>query len=180
MDLGGLRVGARDVIGQPGDYYRQPTFSGGALRFLAAQLGGADAVLASARETLQRLGRHHDDVQSLRFAEVAARLEGAWQTVQRAQRLLDGDEVTSGEDALEGPLAYVSLARMLTEDACLLACEAAERAVGARGLLPLWPTERLLRDLRLYLRQPAPDAARLDLGRFVLGTGNMDPWGQES
>ncbi|WP_240319431.1 acyl-CoA dehydrogenase family protein [Deinococcus wulumuqiensis] len=180
VDLGGLRVGARDVIGQPGDYYRQPTFSGGALRFLAAQLGGADAVLASARETLQRLGRHHDDVQRLRFAEVAARLEGAWQTVQRAQRLLDGDEVTSGEDALEGPLAYVSLARMLTEDACLLACEAAERAVGARGLLPPWPTERLLRDLRLYLRQPAPDAARLDLGRFVLGTGNMDPWGQES
>ena len=37
-------------------------------------------------------------------------------------------------------LAYVALARTAAEDACLLACEAAERAVGARGLLAPWPT----------------------------------------
>lgn len=131
VDLGGLRVGVKDIIGQPGDYYRQPDFSGGALRFLAAQLGGADAVLDAARATLQRLGRQHDDVQRLRFAEVAARLEGAWQTVLRAQRQLD---TAQGSD-LERSLAYVSIARVLTEDACLLACEAAERAVGALSLI---------------------------------------------
>ncbi|MDL2345923.1 acyl-CoA dehydrogenase family protein, partial [Deinococcus sp. MIMF12] len=44
VDYTGARVGPEDLIGQPGDYYRQPEFGGGALRFLAVQLGGADAV----------------------------------------------------------------------------------------------------------------------------------------
>ena len=35
--------------------------------------------------------------------------------------------------------------------------EACERAVGARGLPEPWPFSRLIRDLRMYLRQPAPD-----------------------
>ena len=30
------------------------------------------------------------------------------------------------------------------------------------------PLERLIRDLRMYLRQPAPDAARNEAGRYVL------------
>ena len=75
-------------------------------------------------------------------------------------------------------------AREVTEDACLLACEAVERAVGARGLLAPHPAERLLRDLRMYLRQPAPDAARLHLGRAVLDAPELaddaySPWGDE-
>ncbi|MDL2345899.1 glycosyl transferase family 1, partial [Deinococcus sp. MIMF12] len=101
--------------------------------------------------------------------------EGAWQLTREAQRRLD----TRPPDAAPEPvLAYVALARTATEDACLLACEAAERAVGARGLLAPWPTERLLRDLRMYLRQPAPDAARLAVGEWLLGAPDAagDPW----
>ena len=44
----------------------------------------------------------------------------------------------------------------------------AERCVGARGLLEPLPFERLHRDLTHYLRQPAPDGALADVGRFVL------------
>jgi hypothetical protein len=44
----------------------------------------------------------------------------------------------------------------------------AERCVGARGLLQPEPFERLHRDLTHYLRQPAPDAAVADAGRYVL------------
>ncbi|MFC6619342.1 PIG-L deacetylase family protein [Deinococcus radiophilus] len=36
--------------------------------------------------------------------------------------------------------------------------------MGARGLLAPHDPERLIRDLRHYLRQPAPDAARLQVG----------------
>lgn len=174
VDYTGARVQREDLIGRPGDYYRQPEFGGGALRFLAVQLGGADAVVASARAALRDLGRAGDDVQRLRFAEVAVRLEAAWQVTREAQRRLDA--LPDGADPAP-LLAYVALARSAAEDACLLACEAAERAVGARGLLAPWPTERLLRDLRTYLRQPAPDAARLAVGAWLLDApGAGDPW----
>jgi hypothetical protein len=43
-----------------------------------------------------------------------------------------------------------------------------------RGLLRPHPVERLGRDLRLYLRQPAPDAALATAGAYVLETeGSM-------
>ncbi|WP_322618770.1 acyl-CoA dehydrogenase family protein [Deinococcus terrestris] len=175
VDYTGAQVREEDLIGQPGDYYRQPEFGGGALRFLAVQLGGADAVVASARAVLRGLGRAGDDVQRLRFAEVAVRLEAAWQLTREAQRRMDA--LPDGADPAP-LLAYVALARTATEDACLLAAEAAERAVGARGLLAPWPTERLLRDLRMYLRQPAPDAARLAVGAWLLDApeDRNSPW----
>lgn len=69
-------------------------------------------------------------------------------------------------------LVQVDAVRLATEDACLALLEACERAVGARGLLEPWPFSRLIRDLRMYLRQPAPDAARLRLGRWVLEHSN--------
>ncbi|MFC5849654.1 acyl-CoA dehydrogenase family protein [Deinococcus petrolearius] len=173
-DLDGLEVEPGDLIGAPGDYYAQPDFGGGALRFLAAQLGGADAALKAARDVLRGLGRQGDDAQRLRFAGVAAGLEAAWQVTLRAARLLDTAPT-------ERALAYVALARTVTEDACLHAAEATERAVGARGLLAPHPAERWLRDLRMYLRQPAPDAARLALGAWVLDGPDLpdlaaDPW----
>ncbi|MDO4264709.1 MAG: glycosyl transferase family 1, partial [Deinococcus sp.] len=164
-DLDGLILPAGSQVGAAGDYYRQPEFSGGALRFLAAQLGGAQAVLAAAREVLSRLGRQEDDVQRLRFAEAAAGVEAAWQTVLEGGRRL----ARQGDGALDGhALDYVALCRVVAEDACLRACEAAERAVGARGLLAPADPERLIRDLRHYLRQPAPDAARLQVGAVTL------------
>ncbi|CAM3634809.1 Glycosyl transferase family 1 [Deinococcus saxicola] len=185
VDLTGLNLGADDVIGEAGDYYRQPDFGGGALRFLAVQLGGADAVLEAGRDVLRQLERTGDDTQRLRFGAVAARLEAAWQTVLRGAAHLEGVHLEgAGADDLARVLAYVALAREVTEDACLLACEAVERAVGARGLLAPHPAERLLRDLRMYLRQPAPDAARLHLGRAVLDAPELaddaySPWGDE-
>ncbi|ADY27218.1 hypothetical protein Deipr_2087 (plasmid) [Deinococcus proteolyticus MRP] len=162
-ELSGLSLPPGSEVGVGGDYYQQPDFSGGALRFLAAQLGGAEAVLAAARGVLARLGRHEDDVQRLRFAEAAAGVEAAWQTV------LEGERWLARQGA--GALDYVALCRVVAEDACLRACEAAERAVGARGLLAPHDPERLIRDLRHYLRQPAPDAARLQVGAATLAEG---------
>ncbi len=178
-DLSGIRVAPEQLIGPPGVYYAQPEFSGGALRFLAAQLGGAQAALRSVRLGLRRAGRAGDDVQRLRFAAVGASLEAAWQTVLQGQRRLDSLAVGGQPEAQRAVLAYVSLARLLSEDACLACAEACERAAGARGLLPPSPTERLLRDLRLYLRQPAPDAARLEVGAYLLDADedNYDPLG---
>jgi hypothetical protein len=42
--------------------------------------------------------------------------------------------------------------------------------VGTRGLLPPHSIERIIRDLTLYLRQPAFDASIATVGRYVLDT----------
>ena len=63
----------------------------------------------------------------------------------------------------------VDAARVAVERAALEVAEAVERGVGARGLLEPAPFSRLLRDLRMYLRQPAPDQALMRVGRAALG-----------
>lgn len=166
LDFSGSRLHPGDLIGQGGDYYRQPMFSAGALRFCAVQLGGADTLLAEARAYLQTLGRAGDEVQLLRFAEVWLAVQAAGHSVAKGAQLEQGDLSVPGAEARL--LAQVDAARLATENACLALMEACERAVGARGLLEPWPFARLIRDLRMYLRQPAPDAARLRLGRWVL------------
>ena len=66
--------------------------------------------------------------------------------------------------------AYANLMRGAVEEICLTTLRLAERCVGARGLLQPEPFERLHRDLTHYLRQPAPDAALAEAGRFALGS----------
>ncbi|WP_332368217.1 acyl-CoA dehydrogenase family protein [Spirosoma telluris] len=40
LDFTGVDLTDADLLGKPGDYFRQPSFSGGAIRFAAVQLGG--------------------------------------------------------------------------------------------------------------------------------------------
>ena len=72
------------------------------------------------------------------------------------------------DETSERIVAYVNMARTAIERICLDTIELVERSVGARGLLRAPPVERLVRDLTLYLRQPVPDAALADAGRYAL------------
>jgi alkylation response protein AidB-like acyl-CoA dehydrogenase len=170
LDFSGTVLDEGDLIGAAGDYYRQPMFTSGALRFCAVQLGGADALLAAVRGYLTQLGRAADDVQRLRFADAWLAMQAAVLALAQGERLEEAARQRHGDE--EALLAQVDAVRLATENACLNLLEAAERAVGARGLLEPEPFPRLIRDLRMYLRQPAPDAARLRLGRWVLEGGS--------
>jgi hypothetical protein len=55
--LADVAIRPDDLIGAPGDYQRQPWFSGGAIRFAAVQLGGAEALLDETIAHLRRTGR---------------------------------------------------------------------------------------------------------------------------
>lgn len=172
-DFDGVKVPAEALLGGPGDYYREPAFSGGAIRFAAAQQGGAESVFDETRRFLRGLGRTDDPFQRARLGEMAWRIE--------AGRLwLDGAASHAGAAMSEsaaapglgpdaaGTVAYAHLMRSAIEDGCLRVMALAERCVGARGLLRPEPFERLHRDLTHYLRQPAPDAALAEAGRYAL------------
>ncbi|WP_261989910.1 acyl-CoA dehydrogenase [Hymenobacter puniceus] len=164
-DFTGLEIGAEDLVGKPGDYYRQPAFSGGAIRFAAVQLGGAEAVYDETRRFLQRLGRTDDPYQRQRLGEMSVLIESGNLWLRGA-----ADHATrpTAETDAEATVAYANMMRTAIEEICLRTLQLAERCVGARGLLQPEPFERLHRDLTHYLRQPAPDAAQADVGRFVL------------
>jgi alkylation response protein AidB-like acyl-CoA dehydrogenase len=172
-DFTGLAIGPDDLIGHPNDYYRAPWFGGGAARFAAVQLGGAAAVLDETRRFLRRLGRTDDPYQRQRLGEMLT-LHEAGQRWLRGAAEAAVLPATPAESALpariEALAAYVNALRATTEDICLQTLRLAERSVGARGLLQPEPFERLHRDLTHYLRQPAPDAALADVGRFALAS----------
>jgi len=173
----GVELPAEALIGQPGDYYRQPWFSGGAIRFAAVQLGGAEALFDAARDYLRELDRTSDPHQRARLGEAAILVESGDLWLRGAASLFDAHAELLANGTTEQPdandtarrlVAYANMARTAIERVCLDVMRLVERSVGARGLLQPRPFERIHRDLTVYLRQPAPDAALDDVGAYAL------------
>jgi hypothetical protein len=61
-----------------------------------------------------------------------------------------------GADPVQA-VAYVGLARIAIETACLDAMRLVQRSLGLSAFRRGNPVEQLCRDLGTYLRQPAPD-----------------------
>lgn len=179
LDFSGVELTADDLLGAPNDYTRQPWLSGGAIRFTAVQLGGAEALLDATVEYLKAMSRIDDPYQKARVAQMSIAVESGNLWLRGSAALLEeaasvfytssqNVSATSLPQEAGTVLAYVNMTRSAIERICLDVLEDTERAVGARGLLQPQPFERLVRDLRLYLRQPAPDAALAEVGRYVL------------
>ncbi len=166
LDFTGVELTEADLLGQPNDYYRQPYFSGGAIRFAAVQLGGAEALFDATRQYLSELNRTNDVFQQTRLAEMAYLIESGNQWINAAGAKTD-QWIRNGADAAQ-IVAYANMTRTAIEEICLRVMPLAEKSVGARGLMRPLPFERIHRDLTFYLRQPAPDATLTDIGRYAL------------
>ena len=77
VDFSGLAVEPLEILGQNGDYERQPFFSGGAWRFAAVHLGGMQRLFELHHEHLRRTGRGQDAHQAARLGEAAIAIETA-------------------------------------------------------------------------------------------------------
>ena len=168
LDFTGITVPTDAILGDAGDYHRQPHFSGGAWRFAAVQLGGIEAVFDAWRGHLANTGRGCDPHQLARLGEGAIAVEGARLWVKQTAR-------TVSEEVLppERIVAFVNLARLAVERAGLDVLQLAQRSVGLQGFLCGHPLERLSRDLATYLRQPAPDRALTTAASEILATGGL-------
>ncbi|WP_085808847.1 acyl-CoA dehydrogenase [Sphingomonas sp. TZW2008] len=147
-------------IGSPGCYAREPYFSGGALRFVAVHAGGIAALFDHTRDHLVATARADDPFQAARLAELFALAAGAAATVRDAA-------VAWFEGYGEARLARVAAARLAVTDAAERAIILAQQAVGLQGQFLAHPLAATLADLSVYVRQPAPDAQRLRVGRAV-------------
>lgn len=148
-------------FGTPGDYLREPDLSTGAWRTSAVTLGGLEALAAAARTQLVSRGRHADPHQQARMGHVLIAEETA--------RLWMHAAATRAEDAdSEAAVAYVNLARLAVERACLESMELIQRSLGLAAFLHPNPVERLCRDLATYLRQPAGDMVLTEAAAYAM------------
>lgn len=170
LDFTGVELTKDDLLGSPNDYYRQPYFSGGAIRFAAVQLGAAEALFDATRTYLSELHRTNDVFQQTRLAEMAYLIESGNQWINAAGAKAD-EWIRDRADAAK-IVAYANMTRTAIEEICLRVMPLAEKSVGARGLMRPLPFERIHRDLTFYLRQPAPDATLIDIGRYALTQPN--------
>lgn len=168
IDFSGVMVEQSDLLGAPGDYHRQPWLGAGAIRFAAVQLGGATALLDATREMLRGLGRTDDPHQQARIGQGSVLVESGELWLRGAAERVRLGPDAHGWDDNERPVAYANMMRTAIERICLDIIEIAIRSAGARVLVQPHPVERITRDLTVYLRQPAPDAALAGAGAFAL------------
>ena len=163
MEFDGLAVPEDALVGQPGDYLRQPEFSAGAWRTSAVTLGGLEALVAEARTQLVQRDRHGNPHQSSRIGLALIAQETASLWVRKAAGIAEGGTAASADVA-----GYVNLARIAVEAACLEAMRVVQRSLGLSCFVQGNPVERLLRDLATYLRQPAPDETLDEAARHFM------------
>ena len=174
VDFTGVEVEPKSLIALPGDYFRQPWLSGGVIRFAAVQLGGAEALFDATRRYLQKLNRCEHPHQQERLGKMAIAIESGTLWLQGAAQLVDnyapvfGGYPHDSQEQAAKLVAYANMVRTAIEQICLDTIQLSQRSIGTLGLLPPEPMERIIRDLSLYLRQPAFDAALTDVGKYVL------------
>jgi alkylation response protein AidB-like acyl-CoA dehydrogenase len=174
VDFSGVEVAPSALIGEPGDYYRQPWLTAGVVRFAAVQLGGAEALFDETRRFLHSLGRTRDPYQEERLGKMAITIESGQLWLRGAADFIASYGSTfAGASMMIHPeaeklVAYTNMVRTAIEQVCLDVMQMSQRSVGTRGLLPPYPIERIVRDLTLYLRQPAFDAAIANVGQYAL------------
>lgn len=174
IDFSGVELEDQALIGQPGDYFRQPWLTTGVIRFAAVQLGGAEALFNATRQYLQDLGRINDPYQAARVGQMTIAIEsghlwlrGAADVVAAYAPVFAGYPDQPHEQAQQ-LVAYANMVRTAIEQICMDVIQLCQRCVGTRGLLPPHPMDRIIRDLSLYLRQPVFDAALANVGEYSL------------
>lgn len=156
VDFTGCDVPADTILGEPGDYLREPDFSTGAWRGSAVAFGGLVALIDHAIAQLRASGRLDSPHTQARIGEVLIARETSRHWVQAVAR--------AGEDPTleaEQRVATVNLGRIAVETACLDAMRLIQRSIGLTSFRQGNPVERIARDLATYLRQPAPDETLL-------------------
>jgi alkylation response protein AidB-like acyl-CoA dehydrogenase len=179
VDFTGVELEPNSLIAGSGDYFRQPWLSGGVIRFAAVQLGGAEALFDTTRQYLQKLNRCDHPHQQERLGKMAIAIESGNLWLRGAANLVDsyapvfGGYPDDNQEQASKLVAYANMVRTAIEQICMDTIQLSQRSIGTLGLLPPEPMERIIRDLTLYLRQPAFDIAVSDVGKYVLTeTGN--------
>ncbi len=164
VDFSGCEISSGAILGEPGDYLREPDFSAGAWRGSAVALGGLIALLDLAVTQLRESGRWDNPHTRARIGEAMIARETSRHWVRSAARIAEDPSADAAHR-----VATVGLARIAVETACLDAMRLVQRSLGLSAFRQGNPVERICRDLSTYLRQPAPDEVLTEAAAWFAG-----------
>ena len=162
-DFSGCTATHEAILGKPGEYMKEPDFSAGAWRASAVASGGLRSLIDLTAKQLSAADRldnpHH--LQRIGNTMIAGETSRLW--IREAARTAEDPQA---DPAPARAVAYVGLARIAIESACLEAMSLIQRSLGLSAFRRGNPVERICRDLATYLRQPAPDEVLTEAASF--------------
>jgi len=164
VDFTGCETSADALLGEPGDYLREPDFSAGAWRGSAVALGGLIALLDHAIAQLRASGRLDSPHTQARVGQALIARETSRLWVETAARIAEDNHADPAYR-----VATVGLARIAVETACLDAMQLVQRSIGLSAFRQGTLIELICRDLATYLRQPAPDEVLTEAAAWFAG-----------
>jgi alkylation response protein AidB-like acyl-CoA dehydrogenase/protein-L-isoaspartate O-methyltransferase len=180
VDFTGSRITDEDLIGRPGDFYKDPIFRGGAVRFAAVQAGAVMRLHAMFAEWLDEARRGDDPYQVARLGEVAIASQEAAMWVEKAAGVIEDCFHRLDKAHSERMIEFANMMRVAVERLGTSVMQRVTAGVGAHGLLQPARFERVIRDLTMYLRQPAPDATLAAVGRLSLEKSHKRVFGSSA
>lgn len=160
FDFIGIRFEKSQILGDAYDYVSEPDFTGGAARFAAVQLGGAEAAIRATVRHLNKMDRTGAPEQIARMAQLAMLLETGNLWLQDTGKAMDGRYTDPS-----GFMHRSNMFRSITREICEKVLKLCEMSVGLQGMMEPHPLERIHRDLSVYLKQPGPDRTLNAVGK---------------
>ena len=166
IDFTRSQISSDDLVGRPGDFYRDPLFYGGTIRFAAVQTGAILRLHRMFAAWLDERGRTDDPYQAARLGEVAIAAQAGVLWLEKAGAVADECYYSTTKADIERMHECADMTRSAILQLATKVIQLVTEGVGAHGLLQPFRFERVLRDLTMYLRQPAPDYVVATIGRF--------------
>lgn len=163
IDFTGIKISSENLLGGPNVYHEEPWFSGGAMRFAAVQLGGAEAVMMAVLNHLKMQNRTKDPYQQQRMGTIAIQIQSGKFWLEEARKIYTSPPKYSAGEIVN----FANMMRSTVLEISEITLNLAERSVGVQGFMENHPLERLYRDLKVYLKQPGPDLALQNVGSFT-------------
>ncbi len=168
VDFTGTTIAGDELIGNPGDIYRNPMFYGGAIRFAAVQAGAVLRLHSLFSQWMEEDGRADNPYQLTRLGEIAISAQEAVLWVEKAAAVADQSFHLEQTDHIERMLECADMTRTAIERIATSVMQRVVAGVGAHGLLQPFRFERIVRDLTMYLRQPVADYTLATVGRRAI------------
>ena len=168
IDFTGGKVSLDQLIGSPGDFYKDPIFRGGAIRFAAVQAGAVIRLHQMFAEWLEESRRGEDPYQVARLGEIAIAAQEAAMWVEKAALVAEKCFYKTDKTSTKRMIECANMMRIAIERLGTGVMQRVTAGVGAHGLLQPARFERVIRDLTMYLRQPAPDQTLAAIGKASL------------
>jgi len=163
IDFTGLEISNEYKLGGLNAYHEQPWFSGGAMRFAAVQLGGAQALVHATINHLNRQNKFNDPYQQQRMGTMAIQIQSGKFWLDKAQEIEDHQRNYSAAEIINFADMMRSAVLNISEEILQLS----ERSIGVQGFMEKHPMEQVFRDLKVYLKQPGPDLALKNVGAYT-------------